>query len=71
MVFLEYPNKFLKFLHEILFGSKIFRILMIKVNSLIMGALVTLKTRLKVPILDVFDGLGHFLSCLNWQKPLA
>ena len=34
--------------------------LVINIKSVIMGALVTLETRLKVPILAVFDDLVHF-----------
>ena len=42
---------------------------MINIKILIKGALVTLGTRLKVPILATFDDLGHFSSCLFSHKP--
>ena len=47
-----------------------YRVLVTSIKSLIMGALVTLGARLKVPILAVFDDFGHFLSCLFRNKPL-
>ena len=50
--------------------ARSYRVLVINIKSLIMGALVTLETRLKVPILAIFDDFGHFLSCLFRHKPL-
>ena len=70
-VFGVYLSEFLIFLHEIFFCSKILPSSCEKHQILIIGALVTLGTRLKVPILAIFDDFGHFSSCLFWHKPLA
>ena len=43
----------------------------INIKILLMGALVNLETRLKVPILTVFDNFGHFPGFLFWHKHLA
>ena len=48
-----------------------YRFLVKSIKSFIMGVLVTLETRLKVPIFDTFDAFGHFSSCLFWPKLLA
>ena len=69
---LLYIGKFLIFLRETLFFiARCYLVVVININILIMGALMTLETRLKVPILDVFDDFGHFSSCLFWHQPLA
>ena len=46
-------------------------VLVMNIKILIKGALVSLETRLKVPILAFFDDSGHFSSSLFWHKPLA
>ena len=33
------------------------------IKSFTMASLITLETRLKVPILAIFDDFGHFSSC--------
>ena len=53
-VFGVYLSEFLIFLHEIFFGSKNLTSSFDKYKILIMGALGTLETRLKVPILAIF-----------------
>ena len=59
-VFGVYLSEFLIFLHEIFFGSKILPSSCDNIKILIMGALVTLETRLKVSILAIFDGFCLF-----------
>ena len=59
-----YLNEFLIFLHEIFLVVRSYRVLDINIKFLIMGALFTLKTRLKDPFLPFFDDFGHFSSCL-------
>ena len=69
-VFGVYLSEFVIFLHEIFFGSKTLPSSCDKIKILIKSALVTLGTRLKVPILAIFDDFGHFSSCLFRHKPL-
>ena len=69
-VFWEYLSKFFIFLHQIYFDSKIL-IYCKNIKSLIMGDLVTLKTRLKVLIFAVFYYFEYFSIYLLWQKPVA
>ena len=53
-VFGAYLSEFLIFLPENFLVARSYQVLVINIKSLIMGALVILKTRLKVPILAVF-----------------
>ena len=52
-----------------------YRAFVINMKTLIISALVTLETRLKMTILAVFvtifDDFGHLSSCLFWHKLLA
>ena len=64
-------GEFLIFLRDILLVARSYRIVAINIKSLNIGALVTLVTRFKVTILAIFDAIGHFSSCLFWQKPVA
>ena len=50
------------FLHEIFLVVRSYRVLVTKIKSLIMGALLTLETRLKVPILVIFLTIGAFFE---------
>ena len=59
-VFGAYLSELLIFLHEIFFVAISCRVLVINIKSLIVGALVTLETRIKVPILAFFDNFGIF-----------
>ena len=66
--------KFLRFLVHIskkfqyflwnLYGSKVLSSSVADIKSLLISALVSLETRLKVPILTIFDDFWHFSSCL-------
>ena len=70
-VFGVYLSEFLIFLHETFLVVRSCRVLVTNIKVLIMGALVTLETRHKVPILGIFDNFGHILSCLFRPKRLA
>ena len=52
--FLEYLGDLLTFLREIFLVAGSYLVVVIDIKVLIMGAPVTLETRLKVPILAVF-----------------
>ena len=69
-IFVAYLSEFLIFLRVFLVARS-YRVLVIKSRVLIMGALVTQETRLKVPCLAVFCDFGYFLGCLFCQKSLA
>ena len=60
-VFRAYLREFSIFLHAIFFACSILSYLILS-KSVVRNALVTLKTRLKVPILAIFDDFWHFLS---------
>ena len=57
--FWEYLGKFLIFFRKIFFVAKSYLVVVININILIMDALVTLETSLKVPILAVFYDFWH------------
>ena len=46
-------------------------VVVININILTMGALVTLEMKLKSRFLLFFEGFSHVSSCLSWHKPLA
>ena len=61
---------FLYFFMKSFLVVRSYRVLVINIKILIMGALGSLETRLKVPIFAIFDDFGHFLSSLFRHKPL-
>ena len=71
-VFRPYLKDFSLFFHEIFIDSKILiPVLAAEIKSLIVSVLVTLETRLKVPILPIFDEWWRFLSYPFWLKLLT
>ena len=70
-VFWEYHGDFSIFLREIFFDSKILSSCCDKHHILIMGALLTLKTRLKVPIVAVFWGFWAFFELFVFTQAFS
>ena len=64
MVFGVYLSEFLIFLYEIFFLVRPYQVLVININILTMGALVTLEMRLEIPILEIFDDYWHLATSL-------
>ena len=46
-----------------------YQVLAADIKSLLIDALVRLETRLKVPVLAIFDDFWHFSNCPFWHKP--
>ena len=63
-VFRAYLEEFSIFFRDIYMVARSYQALAADIKSLLVTALVSLETRLKVPILAIFDDLGSFSSCL-------
>ena len=61
-VFRAYLSEFSIFFHEIYMVARSYQVLEVDIKGLLMSALVSLETRLKVPILAIF---GRFLAFFN------
>ena len=67
-VFRASLKEFSIFFHEIYMVARSYRVLATDITSLLIRALVSLETRLKIPILTIF---WNFSSCPFWHKPLT
>ena len=69
-VFRSYLSEFSIFFHEICIVASSYRLLAASIKILLISALISLETRLKVQIFAIFDDFWHFSRCSFWYKPL-
>ena len=51
--------------------ARSYRVIWADIKSLLISALVSLETGLKVTILAIFEDFWHFSSCPFWHKSLT